>query len=86
MPRPPDRGAPHERAGCGAPAVRVTLSGDHAGGLAGDYIVEEQRADGRVILRPDLSTRAMLERHGERELTAEECEQHLGGLPTDGEG
>jgi hypothetical protein len=68
------------------PPGRVTLSGDHAGSLAGDYIVEERHADGRVILRPDLSTRAMLERHGERELTEEEYEQHFGGLPTDGEG
>lgn len=62
--------------------VHVTLSGD----LAGDYIVEERRLGGRVVLRPDLSVRAMLERHGERELTAEEYEQRFGGLPTDGEG
>ena len=62
--------------------ARVKLSGD----LAGDYVVEEQRPDGRVVLRPDLSVRAMLSRHGERELTPEEFERHFGSLPTDGEG
>jgi len=60
----------------------VTLSGD----LAGDYVVEEQRPDGRVILRPDLSVKAMLSRHCARELTPEEFEQHFGDLPMDGEG
>jgi hypothetical protein len=34
----------------------------------------------------DLSVEAMLARHGERELTPEEFERHLGHLPTDGEG
>lgn len=81
MSRPSDQDAPHKRAGRGAPN-RVTLSGD----LTGDYIVEERHADGRVVLRPDLSVRAMLERHGERELTAKEYEQRFGGLPADGEG
>ncbi len=60
----------------------MTLSGD----LAGDYVVEEQRPDGRVVLRPDLSVRAMLSRHGERQLTPEEFEQHFGKLLTDDEG
>jgi hypothetical protein len=62
--------------------IRVTLSGD----LSGDYIVEDQRPDGRVVLRPDLSVNAMLARHGERRLTPEEFEQSFGRLPTDGEG
>jgi hypothetical protein len=38
------------------------------------------------VLSPDLSGKAMLARHGERELTPEEFERHLGHLPTDGEG
>jgi hypothetical protein len=38
------------------------------------------------VLRPDLSVKAMLARHGERELTPEEFKRHLGQLPTDGEG
>jgi hypothetical protein len=62
--------------------TRVTLNGD----LSGDYVVEERRPDGRLVLRPDLSVKAMLFRHGERELTPEEFEQRFGELPTDGEG
>lgn len=53
--------------------------------LTGDYVVEDRRPDG-VLLRPDLSVKAMLARHGERKLTPEEFEQHFGQLPTDGEG
>jgi hypothetical protein len=48
--------------------ARVTLSG----ALSGDYVAEDRRPDGRVVLRPDLSVRAMLSRHGERELTPED--------------
>lgn len=66
----------------GVEPVHVTLSGD----LSGDYVVEDRRPDGRVVLRPDLSVRAMLARHGERKLTPEEFEQNFGRLPTDGEG
>ncbi len=62
--------------------AHVTLSGD----LSGEYVVEDRRPDGRVVLRPDLSVRAMLARYGERRLTPEEFEQHFGELPTDGEG
>lgn len=60
----------------------MTLTGD----LSGDYVVEDRRPDGRVLLRPDLSVKAMLARHGERELTPQEFEQHFGRLSTDGEG
>ncbi len=66
----------------GVEPTRVTLSGD----LSGDYVVEDHRPDGRVLLRPDLSVKAMLARHGERRLTPEEFERHFGRLPTDGEG
>lgn len=62
-------------------STRVTLSDD----LSGDYVIEERRPDGRVVLRPDLSVRAMLSRHGERELTPAEFDQRFGQLPTDGE-
>lgn len=34
----------------------------------------------------DLSAKAILARHGERPLTAEEFQRHFGDLPTDGEG
>ena len=39
-----------------------------------------------MLLRPDLSVKAMLSRHGERELTPEEFAEHFEELPTDGEG
>lgn len=58
---------------------RVTLSG----ALSGHYVVEEQRADGRLVVRPDVSVPAILARHGERELTPEEFERHFGHLPGD---
>lgn len=61
--------------------VHVTLSGD----LTGDYVVEDHRPDGRVVLRPDLSVEAMLARYGERKLTPEKLEQHFGGTRTDEE-
>jgi len=47
---------------------------------------EEQRPDGRLVLRPDLSVSAILARHGGRELTPEEFDRDFGHLPTDGEG
>ncbi len=86
LPAPPplrslDR-APARATLLGVETVHVTLSG----GLSGDYVVEDQHPDGRVVLRPDLSVRAILARHGERELTPEEFERHFGLLPTDGEG
>lgn len=62
--------------------ARVTLSGD----LSGDYLVEELRPDGRVVLRPDLSVKAILSRHHERELTPDEFAQWFAESPTDGEG
>jgi hypothetical protein len=61
--------------------AHVTLSGD----LSGEYVVEDRRPDRQVVLRPDLSVRAMLARYGERKLTPEEFEQHFGELQTDGE-
>lgn len=82
-PRPPDLDRSATRATLqGVEPTHVTLSGD----LSGDYVVEDHRPDGRVLLRPDLSVKAMLARHGERRLTPEELEQHFGQLPTDDEG
>jgi hypothetical protein len=62
--------------------ARVTVTGD----LSGDCVVEDRRPDGRARLRSDLSVMAMLTRHGERELTPEELDEHFGELPTDGDG
>lgn len=59
---------------------RVRLTGF----VSGDYVVEEERPDGRLVLRPDLSLRAILARHGERELTPQEFARRFGHLPADG--
>lgn len=80
-PRSLDRSSTHATLR-GVEPTHVTLSGD----LSGDYVVEDRRPDGRLLLRPDLSVKAMLARYGERRLTPEELEQHFGQLPTDGEG
>jgi hypothetical protein len=60
----------------------VTLSGDRAG----EYVVEEERSDGRLVLAPDLSAKAILARHGAVPMSAENFQRHFGDLPTDDEG
>jgi hypothetical protein len=60
----------------------VTLSGDRAG----EYVIEEERPDGRLLLAPDLSVVAILARHGATPMSAENFERHFGDLPTDDEG
>ncbi len=64
--------------------AHVTLSGD----IAGEYVVEDQRPDGRLVLvpDPDLSVDAILARHGAKPMSAEDFERHFGDLPTDDEG
>jgi hypothetical protein len=67
--------------------VHVTLSGD----IAGEYIVEEELPDGRIVLAPDTSWKAILARGGGRELTTEEsaafwAEHGPHMLPPDDEG
>lgn len=66
------------------PAPHVTLVGD----VAGDYIVEETRSDGRLVLAPDPEP-TMEEVHreqGTRPMSAAEFDRHFGALPSDGEG
>jgi len=65
----------------------VTLSGDRAG----EYVIEEERPDGRLVLIRDTSIAAIRRRGGSRAMTPEEFEQfmaehgpHMG--PPDGEG
>jgi len=60
----------------------VTLSGD----INGDYVVEDRRPDGRLVIAPDLSVKAILARHGATPMSAESFERHFGDLPTDDEG
>jgi hypothetical protein len=65
----------------------VTLSGD----LAGEYLVEEKRSDGRLVLVRDTSITAIRQRQGTRAMTPEESAEfwrehgpHM--QPPDGEG
>lgn len=63
--------------------TRVTLTEP---GVAGDYVVEERRPDGGLVLAPDTTIEAIQRRVGGRPMTEAEFEQHFGHLPTDGEG
>ncbi len=62
--------------------AHVTLSGD----IVGDYVVEDRRSDGALMLVPDTSIEAIRRRLGTEPMNAEEFERHFGDLPTDGEG
>jgi hypothetical protein len=62
------------------------MHGTLAGDRAGDYLVEEELPDGRVVLRPDPSYPTVMATFNGRAATAEEFERILGTLPTDGEG
>lgn len=52
----------------------------------GDYVVDEELADGRLVIRPDTSAAAIRRRAGLEPISAEEFAQHFGHLPTDEEG
>jgi hypothetical protein len=66
-----------------AEQAHVTLSGD----IAGEYTVEDQRPDGRLVLVPDTSIEAIRERHGLTPATLAEFEAQFGPVqPPDGEG
>jgi hypothetical protein len=62
--------------------AHVTLSGD----IVGDYVVEDRRSDGTLMLVPDTGIEAIRKRLGTEPMSAEEFELHFGDLPTDGEG
>jgi hypothetical protein len=62
--------------------THVTLVGDRAG----DYLVEEELADGRLVLRPEPTYPSVMPARNGRAATPEEREKILGALPTDGEG
>jgi len=64
---------------------------DLHGDLEGRYVIEEQRADGALVIRPerdpdDESIHDILARHGERLVPADELPDWFHELPTDGEG
>ncbi len=65
-----------------AEKAHVTLSGD----ITGDYLVEDRRRDGRLVLVPDTSADTILTGYGAKPLSAEDFERHFGDLPTDDEG
>ena len=61
----------------------VKLSGD----FEGSYVVEEARADGRLLVAPDTSAKAIMERLGHEPATLAEFEAAYGAVkPPDGEG
>lgn len=67
----------------GVEQPHVKLSGD----FEGPYVVEEARADGRLLLAPDTSARAIMERLGHKPATLAEFEAEYGPVqPPDGEG
>lgn len=60
----------------------VKLSGD----IEGAYVVEESRADGRLVVAPDTSAEAIMNRLGHKPATIEEFEAAYGPIkPSDGE-
>jgi hypothetical protein len=61
----------------------VTLSGDRAG----EYVIEEEHSDGRLVLAPEDSSYPLLTpAFSGRPASTEEFQHLLGDLPTDGEG
>ncbi|MBS1862265.1 MAG: hypothetical protein JSS68_11205 [Actinobacteria bacterium] len=61
----------------------VKLSGD----IEGSYVVEESRSDGRLLVAPDTSAGAIMERLGHEPATLAEFEAAHGAVrPPDGEG
>jgi hypothetical protein len=63
-------------------AMHVTLAGDRAG----EYLVEQEMPDGRLLLRPDPAFPTVMPVFKGRAATMEEFKDILGALPTDGEG
>jgi hypothetical protein len=61
----------------------VKLTGD----IEGPYAVEETRNDGRLVISPDTSAQAIMERLGHEPATLAEFEAEYGPVkPADGEG
>lgn len=61
----------------------VKLSGD----IEGPYVVEETRSDGKLVISPDTSAQAIMERLGHEPATLAEFEAEYGAVrPPDGEG
>jgi len=62
---------------------QVKLSGD----IEGSYVVEETRNDGRLVISPDMSAQAIMERLDHEPATLAEFEAKFGATkPADDEG
>jgi len=68
--------------GMATEVMHVTLAGDRAG----DYLVEQELPDGRLVLRPDPAYPTAMPSFSGRAATIEEFKDILGALPADGEG
>jgi hypothetical protein len=67
----------------GVERPHIKLSGD----IEGSYVVEETRGDGRLVISPDTSAKAIMERLGHEPATLAEFEAEYGAVkPPDGEG
>lgn len=56
------------------------------GALAGEYVVDEELADGRVVIRPDTSASAIRRRAGLESIGEAEFSERFGSLAVDDEG
>ena len=70
-------------ASCMADTARhLTATGD----VAGEYVVDEELPDGRLVIRADTSAAAIRRRAGLEQISADEFAEHFGQLRTDDEG
>ncbi len=75
-------------------AVEQATSTEHVrltGAVKGSYVIQKRGPNGQLLIAPDTSWPAILERSGARELTAQEWEQFIAEygdlmLPPDHEG
>lgn len=68
---------------CMADTVRhLTATGD----VDGEYVVDEELPDGRLVIRADTSAEAIRRRAGVEQISADEFAEHFGQLPSDDEG
>ncbi|MGV1049919.1 MAG: hypothetical protein ACOYD4_15510 [Solirubrobacterales bacterium] len=74
----------------GSSAIITTVDQPHvklSGDIEGPYVVEETRSDGRLVISPDTSAQAIIERLGHEPATLAEFEAVYGAVkPADGEG
>lgn len=57
-----------------------------AGAFVGEYVIDEQLADGRIVIRPDTSASAIRRRAGLESIGEAEFSERFGSLAVDDEG